>query len=478
MRVLLVGNNYFALHADRDKGLIALGGLESFILNYAECMLERGHSIAIAATDDSTFSLFEDKYGDRFQFIPLGGPSRSLNNDRFSYKNYERFCESLTNKEYGDFDFVLNNNTASSVVIRGLLNECLTHGTIILTVMHRESTRMGSYIIGAQIAEAIKKSNGRYMLVANSEFTRNNWKQFTDSAVVNLGTKPYPGKVTPRSSNFGKGLFIGRVSPEKAPHVPIMAAINRYKPKEPQLWEDLNMVPLIDADVMQVEELIPLELIGNTTRAPKIVADYCDGWEVFYNSVDDKVKWHGHMPYDQHIKLQAEENVYLVHSTIMLESFGLITAEGMSVGVPSVLRDKGNLPYFVNKGEVIEENRYFKATTTGVLVYSGRRGDMEYVQGFRKAMQWLSQNMDKYPRDFLIQHHAEHYSMDVMLDNYIALVADIDAGKVVIDDRTRRVKMTPKGEEAYYAEIPYPQVFWERNAAITEGSSPVINESV
>lgn len=437
MRIGIFGNTYFPL-LTTENGLRPLGGLEQFILTFTEQLCKRGHSVVLFATDDSDLSYYDKKYPGQVSLVKLGSISRSVTNKNFSWGLFRDRIDELIAGKYGEFDFINNSNCSSGVVVSKLAEYANKVGTPVLATMHRESSRLGSHLYGATVLKAMEESNCKYLMVSNSLFTQKNWFDYTPSVVINLGTESQKVEI-PAFKKNGTALFLGRISPEKAPHVALMAAHNRYQ--KPWIYEEDKSVPrdrtisVLDPTCYdQVTETLPLELIGNRTTAPQLVGEYCDRFEQFLGDVNDGSSvWHGPMEFSKHILKQANGNFYQVHPTIMTETFGLNTAEAMSVGVPSIVKDLGNLPNFVldcPASMVRFDDENMTITEYGIVIKTKRKSYQRFITNFRAAMIYMRDNLQTFDRELIRAAHSEKYSISAMVDKYMALAQAVNDGDV------------------------------------------------
>jgi glycosyltransferase involved in cell wall biosynthesis len=464
MRVGIFGNTYFPL-LTTPTGLRPLGGLEQFILTFTEQLCKRGAEVVLFATDDSDITYYENKYPGQVSLAKLGSISRSVTNKNFSWGLFRDRIDELIAGKYGEFDFINNSNCSSGVVVSKLAEFATKTGTPVLATMHRESSRLGSHIYGETVLKSMEKSDCKYLMVSNSLFTQKNWVDYTPSAVINLGTESQVFDLPAFTPN-GTGLFLGRISPEKAPHVALMAAHNRYQ--NPWVYDEDKSVPrdrsisVLDSKCYDlVTETLPLELIGNRTSAPQLVGDYCDRFEEFMGDVNDGSSvWHGPMEFTKHIHKQAMGNYYQVHPTIMTETFGLNTAEAMSVGVPSVVKDLGNLPNFIldcPESMVRYSDDDLTVTEYGIVVKTKRKSYPRFISNFRAAMSYMHDNLHTFDRELLRGTHTDKYSISSMVDKYIWLAEIVRGGGARLNHMMLS-KSVRRGGRMEVIEIPRKEV--------------------
>lgn len=231
-----------------------------------------------------------------------------------------------------------------------------------------------------------------------------------------------------------KLLFVGRISPEKGPHV-LIDAFNRVAGDFPDLQLVLagppGLIPFsfirLVAEDPPMRSALPFYGRGPLSGAVKQIIKAGTGLREELTARIDKryrsrVTWCGTVPHDRIPGLMGERTIF-VQPSICEEPFGLPLAEAMACGVPCIGSRRGGIP------EIIEDDR------TGLLVEAGDADGLasairRMLNDFNRAREIGKAGADSIAAKFSWTHATERLRniLDQIVDHDSARTSSRPAG--------------------------------------------------
>ena len=271
-----------------------LGGMESHTWWLARKLIDRGHDVTLFASGDSDLSL---------GLIPCSvsaiamHPPDQTPAERYS-TSMAAYAEILCQLQQGDFDIVHNN---------ALYPYLLLHSAELtlpmLSVIH--SLPYDELVSAVQQA-VLQDVDRRLALVAVSKNLAAEWKSILPLAVVYNGidVDSWPFFLEAPTK---QALWYGRIVPEKAPHLAILAAIKAgYR---------ISIAGPVGSKLYFNQEVSPL----------------FDG---------DRVRYLGHLSHREIQQALSKASVF-VNTPCWEEPYGIVYAEALASGTPVAAFDRG-----------------------------------------------------------------------------------------------------------------------------------------
>jgi len=321
------------------------GGTETVISVLTEELVRRGHEVTLCASGDSQTS------AELFSVFPISLRGSGLLDSALQY-SLVHAARSL--RLASDFDVVHNHAGPPSDLVMGL---CHVTDAPLLTTLHNQPSEDTGFIW--------RSYNGWYNAISQSQL--NSLGDFPNARcagyvynAIDVESFPY------RATNDGYVLFLGRLGPQKAPHLAVEAARKADVPiviaGKASSWDEIEyyeqvLIPLID---------------GHNVR--------------FAGEADAATKR----------ELYAGASATLV-PVQWEEPFGLVVVESLACGTPVIGFPRGAIPELVEDG------------VTGFLV--------EDVEGMAQAIGRLDVIDPAVGRADIEQR----FSPGALADNYLAI---------------------------------------------------------
>lgn len=426
------------LIASKEHGIVSRGGIETYCLNLIKHALADGHTVTVLVPDDSDLSLYDCP---NLIVKKMGVNSRANGGKP---PKYNVFADNLLNGRYGEFDLIINNNaTYNRTMLESLFHYVMTRpNCCAFTIGHciPDTFRMIDERAN-RIATWETESKGRFMLLSNSPYTAKRWKKFCPSIVIDLGVensdivRSYDNELPPVAT------YVGRVIDEKRPQIILQASTNyKINSKEPSKYGTL-----------------PCEIVGNMVKPDKKSDEFRTKFMDLVRNTNSEKSIIGEIDRDRILQYISRGNRYIATATGLPESFGLIVPEAWSVGVPVMVKGSGNLSNFIlnDSTETFYEDKYMTCTDTGVLVKSiPGRGDL---LSWRKAMEWMTENIGLYSSEHLRSIQRRKYSFPVMFHRILDLYKLILESEFPIETRYVPFK-SYRGDICLYEDKKYSKM--------------------
>jgi glycosyltransferase involved in cell wall biosynthesis len=253
------------------------GGMESHTWWLAKKLIERGHKVSLFASGDSDSTLgLVPCISTAFATHPQGQTAAG----RYAC-NMAAYKDVIQQLSQSNFDIVHNN-----ALYPFLLSSAADLPAPMLSVLH--SPPYEELVTAVRYATARDRLN-RLSIVAVSKSLASEWKAITPTAVIYNGIDvdrwPFVPETPPNQA-----LWYGRMVPEKAPHLAILAALKAgydiqiAGPISNREYFKENVAPLLESDhVHYLGHLSHLEIRQALSRASVFVNTPC--WEEPYGVV-------------------------------------------------------------------------------------------------------------------------------------------------------------------------------------------------
>jgi glycosyltransferase involved in cell wall biosynthesis len=360
------------------------GGTESVISNLVEAQVAQGHEVTLFAPGDTKTS------AKLVSFFP-----KSLLEEGVPWgmhlKAFYHLQRALEQVREQDFDIVHTHLSSAADLYTFSLTAALAIPHVTTLHSHFPFDRSPGGWVG--------DADGYYMdwapsvpMVAISESARVQEKlplHFVGVVHHGIEMKQYRPRGKKREDFL---VWLGRFVPEKGPHVAIEVA------KQAQ---------------------VPLVLAGTIDRYVKASVSYFH--EQIEPEIDnDQIKYVGPVNMRQKVNLLSRAHGFL-NPIEWEEPFGMVMIEAMALGCPVISFDRGAAPEIVVHGE------------TGFLVHTAA----EMVQFIPR--------IDQIDREALRIYVEQHYSAQVMAENYVKIYEKLIRTN---SDRAATRGRIPKGKAA------------------------------
>jgi glycosyltransferase involved in cell wall biosynthesis len=337
----------------------AYGGTETVVSVLTEELVRRGHQVRLCASGDSSTA------AELFSVYPSSLRSAGLCDDALQYSLVHT---ALALRDAGDFDIVHCHNGPPSE-----LGMALSHliDVPMLTTLHNQLTDESHFIW--------QNYGGWYNTISQQQ-----WAILPELPNARFAGVVYNG-IDVASFPFqpekdGYVLYLGRISPQKAPHLAVEAArraglriviAGKVATREEQCYYDEVLAPMLDGH--------SAEFVGEADAVLK---------RELYSGARALL-----------LPLQWDE------------PFGLVMVEAMACGTPAIVFARGAAPELIIDGE------------TGFLVQDvdGMVGALARVDSIDP---WRCRS-----------HVEERFGPATLADNYLALYEKIHAVKETFHDR-------------------------------------------
>ena len=324
------------------------GGMESHTWWLARKLIDRGHEVALFASGDSDRSL--GLVPCCCSALDLHPPGQTL--AQHYSTSMSAYMDVVYQLEKSDFDIIHNN-----ALYPALLVSTAKLTAPMLSVIH--SLPYDALVTAVQ--QAIRQDSKRKLaLVAVSQSLSAEWKSILPLDVVYNGIDVTSWPFTSETP-VQQALWYGRIVPEKAPHLAVLAAL--------KAGYNINVAGPIGDDKYFNNKVNPL-------------------------LERDRVRYLGHLSH-QEIQRALSKSSVLVNTPCWQEPYGIVYAEALASGTPVAAFDRGAA------GEILTEH-------CGVLVKN------ESIEQLALAIQ----TAERLSRKECRQRAESFCNIDNMVDSY------------------------------------------------------------